>query len=445
MDRQDEPIDGRRRLLLARLGLAATAAYAAPVLLELAPARASGSGGGGGGGQRGGGGRGSPGSFSRPRRQTQRRRPRARPEIVVATHGAAEIDAIAAQGYELLSRDRLGISNLELARFRLPANVTVEQARTQVLGLVPTALFDLNGVYRPGSLECAEGECAAFDMIGWQPGAAGCETPATIGMVDTSVNTGHAALDGVSIETLQVIAEGRQPASAVHGTGIAVLIAGRRDTRTPGLLEGAELIAAEGFHRDPSGQDVADAFDVARAIDRLTQRRVAVINLSFTGPDNAVLARVVENALARNIIIVAAAGNEGPRAQPLFPAAYEGVVAVTAVDGNGRVYRRANAGEHIDFAAPGVQLWTAASISGGRFRSGTSYAAPFVTAALAIARARQPDRPARDLIAELADAAVDLGAEGRDETYGWGLVQSSGGCADRDAVIPAPRIGMGRG
>jgi subtilisin family serine protease len=98
------------------------------------------------------------------------------------------------------------------------------------------------------------------------------------------------------------------------------------------------------------------------------------------------------------------------------------------VDGERQVYRRAVNGPHIDFAGPGVQLWTAASVSGGRFRSGTSYAAPFVSAALAVARAREPETPSAQLVSALAAQAADLGAPGRDEVFGWGLVQTDGIC-----------------
>lgn len=410
-----------RRAVLARLGLAAGLAYAAPVLASLSSARASSV------------------SFSgRPRRRPRpQARPRVRPEIVVSAPSAADIDRIAAEGYVLLSRDGIDLLGSQLARFRLPANVTVDQARAQVLQLVPAALFDTNAVYRPGALDCGEEGCAAFEMIGWRPELPACPAGTVIGMVDTSVNREHAALAGVDIEVVSSIAEGRRPASAVHGTGIAVLIAGRTDARTPGLLQGVRLVAFEAFHRDASGQDVADAFDIARAIDKLVGRGARVVNMSFTGPDNAVLAEVVRRALERDVIIVAAAGNQGPSAAPLYPAAYEGVVAVTAVDRDGNVYRQANAGEHIDFAAPGVRLWTAASVSGGRFRSGTSYAAPFVTAAFAVARARKPEARAADLVDEMARASRDLGRDGRDPTFGWGLVQSPGDCGGTPAPVPA--------
>lgn len=417
--------DPSRRRTLMRLGLAAGAVYSAPVLMSLGRANASSV------------------SFSAPVRRARPARraapsPPPRPEIIVSAPDAADIAAISAEGYDLLLQASIAATASELARFVVPANLTIEQARQQIAGLVPAAIFDINAIYRPEEMPCGEESCAAFDLIGWKSAAHGCPADTVIGMIDTSVNRDHAALADVAIETFPVIAEGRQPGGAVHGTAVAILMAGRADTRTPGLLSGARIVAAEAFHRDSGGNDAADTFDVVRALDEMLTRDIGVVNLSFTGPDNAVLKAIVDAALAKDMVLVAAAGNAGPNADPLFPAAYEGVVAVTAVDSRSRVYRRANAGEHVDFAAPGVQLWTAASVSGGRYRSGTSYAAPFVSAALAAARASAPDAPSGDLIEALAQGAVDLGDPGRDATFGWGLVQAPEICNATGAaqIIP---------
>lgn len=403
-----------RRMVLRRMGLAASAVYAAPLLTGVTRARASdGSAGSAGSGS-------GSGVVSRPAPP--------RPEIVVATLDAGGIDLIASQGYALVERASIGIVTLELGRFTLPPNRTVVEAEAEITGLVPGAIFDLNHLYVPGELACADGDCQAFQLIGWTDDARACPAGVTIGMIDTTVNAEHAALAGVELEKVPVLAADRATGSAVHGTAIAILLAGGSDTRTPGLLSGVRLVAAEAFHRASDGEDRADTFDIARAIDRLVQQDVSVINMSFAGPANGVLERVTAAATERGVILVAAAGNAGPRSEPLYPAAYEGVVAVTAVDGERRVYRRAVNGPHIDFAGPGVQLWTAASVSGGRFRSGTSYAAPFVSAALAVARARDPETPSAQLVSALAAQAADLGAPGRDEVFGWGLVQTEGIC-----------------
>jgi subtilisin family serine protease len=355
----------------------------------------------------------------------------------VAAPSGADIDLIATQGFALITRDRLEAADAELARFALPADLTIEQARQHIANLAPTALVDLNHVYRPEEFSCGGDTCAAFEAIGWRGSAHACPPGVVIGMIDTQVNTEHAALEAVDIEALPAIAGDRQPASAVHGTAVAILMAGRYDSRTPGLLRGASIVAAESFHRDRAGADAADAYDIARGIDMLARRGIGVINLSFTGPDNAILKQVVDVAISRDVILVAAAGNAGPNADPLYPAAYDGVVAVTAVDHRNRVYRHANAGDHIDFAAPGVRLWTAASVRGGRFRSGTSYASPFVAAALAAARAQWPEADSDALVNRLAEGVIDLGPAGRDPTFGWGLIQATEICPAGSGPISA--------
>jgi hypothetical protein len=312
----EHTIDGTRRKLLLRLGLAASALYVAPALLQLGRARAS--------------------SFSasfRPQRQRRAARPQpspsAPPEIVVTTPSGADIDLIATQGYALIVRGRLEVADAELARFALPADLTVEQARQQIADLAPAALVDINHVYRPEEFACGGDTCAAFEAIGWRGSAHACPSGVVIGMIDTQVNTEHAALEAVNVEAFPALAGDRQPASSVHGTAVAILMAGRHDSRTPGLLQGARIVAAESFHRDGAGADTADAYDVVRGIDMLVRRGIGVINLSFTGPDNAILKKVVDVAIDRDVILVAAAGNAGPSADPLYPAAYDGVVAVT--------------------------------------------------------------------------------------------------------------------
>ena len=409
-----EKIDVGRRRMLLRLGLAASAVYATPVLMQLSAARGSS--------------RSSVSfSFSRP---AVRSAPPSPPEIVVTAPTPADIDRIAAEGYGLLARDRLELLSAEIGRFSIPGGLTIEQARARILELVPAALVDLNHLYEPGELPCSDEGCAAFRLIGWDGAAHACPGGTTIGLVDTGVNLQHQALSGVDVEALRVAAEGRSASSLVHGTAIAVLIAGRRDSRTPGLLDGVRVIAADAFHRNARGHDMADSFDIARAIDRLGARGVSVINLSFTGAANAVLHQVVKASRAQEIILVAAAGNNGPNAEPLYPAAFAEVIAVTAVDRRRDVYRQANRGDHVMFAAPGVRLWTAASVSGGRFRSGTSYAAPFVTAAFAVARVRAPEKSVAELTDLLAGRAVDLGPPGRDPIFGYGLLQSDGRCIE---------------
>ncbi|MBB1491316.1 S8 family serine peptidase [Paracoccus sp. MC1862] len=138
---------------------------------------------------------------------------------------------------------------------------------------------------------------------------------------------------------------------------------GDPDSRTPGLVPQVELAAVDSFHR--AGQDQrTDAFALIRAQDYLEQQEARIVNLSLAGPANAALEAQVAGMAQAGMVLIAAAGNMGPSAPPIYPAAYPQVIAVTAVDRDRGVCRRADRSPYIDFAAPGVDVWTAASVRG---------------------------------------------------------------------------------
>jgi hypothetical protein len=390
-----------------------------------------------GGGRRGGWGNDddSASPFNpRPNRNLRRQRPRTqRPappspvvvqdEIVVVQVSSADVDRLAADGFAAIARAPLSSFGGEIARLTAPGGLDIAAARERIRLIAPAAIVDENHLYRPVEMRCRNDDCPAFEMIGWAVPPGTCSLEPTIGMIDTLVNTEHEALREQAIEVVTVLAEGDRTSAAVHGTAIAALLVGDETSRTPGLLPNASLVAVEAFHRDGSG-DAADVFKVVRGLDALDERGVRVVNLSFAGPPNAVLEQAVRQAGKGEAILVAAAGNTGPAAAPAYPGAYPGVIAVTAVDRNRRVYRQAGRGDHIAFAAPGVQIWTAASISGGRFRSGTSYAVPFVSATIAALLARDAGKTPADILDALAGQSDDLGEVGRDPVFGWGLVKA---------------------
>lgn len=342
-------------------------------------------------------------------------------EVVVAAISAEVLDRILADGFTLVASTARGAE--VIARLRVPPGVDPEGAQTRIQAIEPEALVDLNYLYRPIEMPCRDGLCPAFEMVGWAVPPGHCGVATTIGMIDTTVNVDHEALRDQAVEVISLVEKGDRPSSAVHGTAIAALIVGDEESRTPGLLPASRLIAVEAFHRDAGG-DAADVYSIVRGIDALVARGVRVVNLSFAGPPNLLLERSVAAALESGAILVAAAGNQGPKAGPAYPGAFDGVVAVTAVDSVNRIYRNAGQGGHIAFAAPGVNLWTAASVSGGRYRSGTSYAAPFVTAAIAATMTLKPAADLAALTGELAAGSIDLGDQGRDPVYGWGLVRT---------------------
>ncbi len=247
-------------------------------------------------------------------------------------------------------------------------------------------------------------------------------------MIDTSIDKSNAALAGQRIEVISNLSAGRTPATTSHGTAIAALFIGRANAAVPGLLPRGRLVAVQAFHRSTEGEDIADTFDVVSAIDTVNRRGIKVVNLSFTGPNNKVLADIVRGTVAGGTAIVAAAGNLGPSGPVVYPAGYESVVAVTAVGDDLRVYRGANRGNYIDFAAPGVDVQVVSARVATTFETGTSFAAPFVTAALAAALSKNPSAPVASLVTALQAGVTDLGRPGRDAVFGWGLVQIADVC-----------------
>src|SRR5690606_28100906 len=111
------------------------------------------------------------------------------------------------------------------------------------------------------------------------------------------------------------------------------------------------------------------------------------------GPANSLLEAACRNARALDLLLVAAAGNNGPNAPYGYPAAYEGVIAVTATDANDELMQEANRGPYVFVSAPGVDM--PAPIGGGQdLVTGTSFAAAIVTGAIANLLNSQADRSA---------------------------------------------------
>jgi subtilisin family serine protease len=234
-----------------------------------------------------------------------------------------------------------------------------------------------------------------------------------VGIIDTGADISWPALTRSIVQT-EGFADGGYT-SRTHGTLVSEIVA----------RSGVQLTVADVFGVDADNRLIAPAAAIASAIDWLVESHVRVINISIEGPDNLVLAHVIKRALAADVAIVAAAGNSGPGAAPAFPAAYPGVIAVTAVDEKGLVYRRANRGDYIAFAARAVRVaseYESAASKAAKTISGTSFASPVVAAA--IARRLEGSAGLQDVIASLRNEARDLGAPGRDATYGWGELES---------------------
>ena len=249
-----------------------------------------------------------------------------------------------------------------------------------------------------------------------------------IGMIDGPVSS-IAALSGTTIFRKDFLATTETPASSEHATSIATLIAGQdRSAGFLGVAPQASLYSAE-IMRSVGQTDMTSSSALIRALDWLLSEKVHVINLSLGGQGDAVMARAFVRLAQLPVIAVAAVGNGGPGAKPAYPAAYPGVIAVTATDAQDMVYSLANQGTYVTLAAPGVDLWVP-DAGEGHYVSGTSFAAGVVTAASARLIAQQPQHNAQSLLRQLCRSAKDLGEKGLDPVFGCGLIQISAALRD---------------
>jgi hypothetical protein len=237
-----------------------------------------------------------------------------------------------------------------------------------------------------------------------------------VAVIDSGVDTRHPELAGMVVSAFDAIGAGDR--MHAHGTSIVGAIAAR--ARLRGTAPSAHILAARAFgtHRN-SNDGTTD--HILKAIDWASARGARVINMSFAGAHDPAIARHLAAARQRGIVLVAAAGNNGPNAEPAFPAALPGVIAVTATDENDRIFRAANRGNHIVVAAPGVDLWLPTLDAGYRQTSGTSFAAAQVSGAIALMLERNPGLTPDAVRQALVSTARGLGPRPQ---FGAGLVDA---------------------
>jgi subtilisin family serine protease len=144
--------------------------------------------------------------------------------------------------------------------------------------------------------------------------------------------------------------------------------------------------------------------------------------MSFAGPRDPSLERAFKAAHDKGVILIAAAGNAGPKSPPLYPAADPNVIAVTATDSRDRVFRGANQGPQLSVAAPGVDIIAPAPAGGYQLSTGTSIATAQVSGVVALMLERDPTLKPNDVRKILESTATNLGPTGKNAQFGWGLV-----------------------
>jgi subtilisin family serine protease len=339
--------------------------------------------------------------------------PIVRRELLAFSPQQSALALALAAGYTVV-RERV-LEELGARLVVLHAPDDTARSLTRLQGIDPGGSYDFNHVYLPSG--APPGSAQASSLAARVTTAASESAPATarVGLIDDGVDAHHAALDAVTIHP-----HGCAGASlpAAHGTAVASLLAGRAG-HFRGAAPGAEVYAADVFCGRPTGGAVDE---VSEAFSWLLHEQVPVINVSLVGPANRTLESVVAGAVARGYLIVAAVGNDGPAAPPLYPAAWPGVVGVTAVDARHRVLAEAERGPQVKLAAPGADMAAARTPRGYALVRGTSFAAPIVAGLLAQALHAPGPAAAEEALAALERQALHPGGPGPDPAYGYGLV-----------------------
>ncbi len=337
-----------------------------------------------------------------------------RGEVLALSPSDASLQRARAAGFDVLRERALDGLDARIVVLQVPPRTSIRRALQQLRALDPGASYDFNHLYfDSGGLPRVTSVVQhAADQT---PALPASVVPARVGLIDGGVDVQHPVFHD---STIHQHGCGGSSVPGDHGTAVASLLIGRA-ARFSGAAPGGELFAADVYCGRPAG-GALDA--VADAFAWLVREHVPVINVSLVGPPNALLEAVVLRVTARGHLIVAAVGNDGPAAPPLYPAAYHDVIGVTAVDAHRKVLIEAERGPQVKFAAPGADM--AAACGGRKFSAvrGTSFASPIVAGLLALDLPAPDPAGAQRAVAALIGRAVDLGARGPDKVYGNGLV-----------------------
>ncbi len=250
----------------------------------------------------------------------------------------------------------------------------------------------------------------------------------TVAVVDSGVRATHQDLAGAVLHGTDFVSAGGDGMSDPngHGTHVAGIIAAR--SNGVGGLGGAPSVRILPVRvLDASGSGYTS--DVASGIIYAADHGARVVNLSLGGPTaSPSLEQAMQYANSKGAVVVAAAGNDAESGNaPLYPAAYPEAIAVAAVDSSLARASFSQYGAYVDLAAPGVNILSSWSSSDASYAyaSGTSMAAPFVSAAAALVYAHEPKFHAGDVTRRLEATATDLGTPGWDAYYGHGFVNPS--------------------
>jgi hypothetical protein len=355
-------------------------------------------------------------------------------EVVILLNGnptAAIVDAIARRHRLVrVESQRFELMGATLYRWHIPngrsvRSVTTELSADRGIGFAqPNYVYALQQATAGAAVDKSQDEADSSQYALAKlhlPEAHGLAKgdKVLVAVIDSGIDTTHPEIQDVVAGQFDALGstEGPHP----HGTAVAGIIAAHG--RLIGAAPSVHILAVRAFGASASGTE-GTTFNILKGLDWATGQGARIVNMSFAGPTDPLLGRSMANARQKGAILVAAAGNAGPKSPPLYPAADPNVIAVTATDANDQIFAEANRGSYIAVSAPGVDILVAAPGDGYQVSSGTSFAAAYVSGVIALILERRPkllpDAARRIVLA----TAKDLGPKGRDDEFGAGLVDA---------------------
>jgi subtilisin family serine protease len=254
-----------------------------------------------------------------------------------------------------------------------------------------------------------------------------------IAVIDSAIDLNHPDLAGAVVDQFDAVGRAGKP--DMHGTGMAGAIAAR--SQLMGIAPEAKILAIRAFSADGKDSPQATTAHILAGLDWAIKKGARVINMSFAGPADPMLQLALKKAYEKGVVLVAAAGNAGPKSPPLYPAADPHVIAVTATDENDDLFAGANQGPYVAVAAPGVNILEPAPDAAYQVTTGTSVAAAHVSGIAALLIERNPALDPAAVLEVLTLSASK--ADGRDDKLGWGLVDPAQALLDLDAKAAQDR------
>jgi subtilisin family serine protease len=258
-------------------------------------------------------------------------------------------------------------------------------------------------------------------------------TGVKIAVIDSAIDASHPELAGSIAESFDAL--GSKEGPHVHGTGVAGVIVSH--AHLMGSAPAAKLLAIRAFGQAASGAE-SNSYVILKALDYAASHGAQIVNMSFAGPKDALIARGIAATADRGIAMIAAAGNAGAKSPPLYPAADSHVIAVSATDAQDRPFSASNRGSYVALAAPGVDIFLPAPDGKYQMTSGTSFSAAFVSGVAALMLERNPQLKPAELHNLLTTTAHDLGSPGRDDLFGAGEADAYAAVQAAIAGLPAP-------